>query len=106
MAKIDLSKLSLSELKAHLGDVQQAIADFEKTKRAEALAAIEKTASEFGFKVADLLGGKAPKGSKPAQPAKYQHPENASVTWSGRGRKPGWIIDGLAKGKKLEDFAI
>lgn len=106
MAKIDLSKLSLAELHELVRDAATAIKDFEKTKRAEALAAIEKTASEFGFKVSDLLGGKAPKGSKPAQPAKYRHPENASVTWSGRGRKPAWIIDGLAKGKKLEDFSI
>lgn len=104
MAKIDLSKMSLADLKAHARDVQQAIVDFEKTKRAEALAEIEAVAAKFGFKAADLMGGKAPKASRsgkaPVAP-KYRHPENASITWSGRGRQPGWI-----KGKKLEDFLI
>lgn len=108
MAKIDLSKMSLVDLKAHARDVQQAIEDFEKTKRAEALAEIEAVAAKFGFKAADLLGGKAPKAyrAKGSVSPKYRHPETASVTWSGRGRKPGWIVDGLAKGKKIEDFAI
>lgn len=108
MAQIDLSKMSLADLKAHARDVQQAIVDFEKTKRAEALAEIEAVAAKFGFKAADLMGGKAPKASraKGSVAPKYRHPENASVTWSGRGRKPGWIVDGLAKGKKIEDFAI
>ncbi|WP_258552046.1 H-NS family nucleoid-associated regulatory protein [Paracoccus versutus] len=26
--------------------------------------------------------------------------------WSGRGRKPAWIVEGLEGGKSLEDFAI
>lgn len=108
MPKIDLSKFSLDELKAHARDVQQAIVDFEKTKRAEALAEIEAIATKHGFKAADLLGGKAPKASraKGSVAPKYRHPENPSITWSGRGRQPGWIKDGLAKGKKIESFAI
>jgi DNA-binding protein H-NS len=28
------------------------------------------------------------------------------VTWSGRGRQPGWIKEALAKGKGLDDFLI
>jgi DNA-binding protein H-NS len=37
---------------------------------------------------------------------KYRNPANPKQTWTGRGRQPGWIKDGLAKGKKLADFAI
>lgn len=105
---IDLSKFSLAELRAHARDVQQAILDFERNKRAEAMAEIEAVAAKFGFKASDLMGGKAPKASRAKGDVapKYRHPENPSVTWSGRGRKPGWIKDGLEKGKKLEDFAI
>lgn len=108
MPKIDFSNMSLADLKAHARDVQQAITDFERTKRAEALAEIEAVAAKYGFKAADLLGGKAPKASraKGIVAPKYRHPENPSITWSGRGRQPGWIKDGLAKGKKMEDFAI
>ena len=38
--------------------------------------------------------------------AKYRNPDNASETWSGRGRKPRWLEERLAKGAPLEDFAI
>ncbi|WP_245696247.1 H-NS family nucleoid-associated regulatory protein [Alloyangia pacifica] len=33
-------------------------------------------------------------------------PQNREVTWSGRGRKPAWLAEEIAAGKKLEDFAI
>lgn len=36
--------------------------------------------------------------------SKYQHPSNNSLTWSGRGRKPRWLVDELNNGMKLEDF--
>ncbi|MDZ4066259.1 MAG: H-NS histone family protein, partial [Tabrizicola sp.] len=38
--------------------------------------------------------------------AKYRHPENAALTWSGRGRKPNWFIDALVDGTEPEDLAI
>jgi DNA-binding protein H-NS len=37
---------------------------------------------------------------------KYRNPDNASETWSGRGRKPRWLEERLEKGAPLEDFAI
>jgi len=27
-------------------------------------------------------------------------------TWSGRGRKPGWVVDALATGDNMDDFLI
>jgi DNA-binding protein H-NS len=68
------------------------------------MAAATAKAREFGFSLADLTGGK--KAPRPAQPPKYAHPENASVTWSGRGRRPGWVKEALAKGKSLDEFLI
>ena len=38
--------------------------------------------------------------------AKYRNPDNASETWSGRGRKPRWLEERLAKGAPLEEFVI
>lgn len=34
----------------------------------------------------------------------YQHPEDPSVTWSGRGRKPSWIIEWIESGKPIEEL--
>ena len=38
--------------------------------------------------------------------AKYRHPENAALTWSGRGRKPLWFVAALDAGKSPEDLAV
>lgn len=104
MAKVDLAKLSVDELQKLQKDTAKAIASFEERKRADAMAELDAVAQKHGYKLADLVGGK--KAAKPAAPPKFRHPENASMTWSGRGRQPNWIKDGLAAGKSLEDFAI
>ena len=105
MAKINLSKLSLDELKKLGKDIDKAIKAAETQNRKAALKAAEDAAQKHGFSLAELTGGQTAK-SKPAAPPKYRHPENSGVTWSGRGRQPGWIKDGLKAGKSLDDFAI
>lgn len=40
------------------------------------------------------------------EPVKYKNPTNALETWTGRGRKPNWLTEAIAKGKKLEDFEV
>nr|WED69767.1 H-NS histone family protein [Pectobacterium colocasium] len=30
---------------------------------------------------------------------KYAHPDNPSLTWSGRGKQPNWFKEALAAGK-------
>lgn len=106
MAEIDLDHLSLPELKKLEKDVAKAIATFEERQKAEARAEAEAVAKRFGFSLAELLDTASPTTKKAPPEAKYRHPENPAVTWSGRGRKPAWISEGLAAGKALEDFAI
>jgi DNA-binding protein H-NS len=38
--------------------------------------------------------------------AKYRNPAKRTETWAGRGHKPKWLSSLIAKGKKLEDFAV
>lgn len=105
MASIDLSKLDLDELKQLQKDVEKAVKNFEARRKQEALAAAEATAREMGFSLSELMGD-APKGKGAANPPKYRHPENQEVTWTGRGRQPAWIKEGLEAGKSLDDFLI
>jgi DNA-binding protein H-NS len=103
---IDLAKLSLAELKALQSNIAKAIASFENRRRSEALAAMEATAKEHGFALSELLGAATTPRKRMAARAKYAHPENASVTWTGRGRKPLWVAAALSSGRKLEDLLI
>ncbi|GAB5449355.1 H-NS histone family protein [Gymnodinialimonas sp.] len=103
--KMDLEKLSLEELKQLQKETAKAVEGFEARKRAEALAELEQVATKHGFKLKDLISGN-PTKAKSQGAAKYIHPENSALTWTGRGRQPKWIKGGLAAGKSLEDFAI
>jgi DNA-binding protein H-NS len=103
MTNTDLEKLSVEELKKLQKDAAKAVASFEDRKRSGVIAELEAVAQKHGYKLADLAGGKK---AKVASPAKYKHPEDSSLTWSGRGRQPNWIKDGLSAGKSLIDFAI
>ena len=104
MALPKIDKLSLEDLKKLQKQVAKAIDGFEKRQRREALAVVEAKAKEFGFSLSELTG-KA-KSKPKASPPRYRHPENPALTWSGRGRQPAWIKDGLQAGKSLEDYAI
>ena len=105
MSSIDLNTLSVKELKQLQRDVEKAIASYEDRQKADARAELEAKAKEMGFTLAELMGLEAKKTRAPAQ-AKYAHPENSSLTWSGRGRKPQWFIDALAAGKTPEGLSL
>jgi DNA-binding protein H-NS len=106
MANINLNDLSLSELKSLQKDVTKAIAEFSDRKKTEAMAALEAHAKELGFSLAELTGAKKTRKNAGPTGAKYRHPENPEVTWSGRGRKPGWFTAAVAAGKALETMAV
>ena len=101
----DLNSMSLKDLKELQGQVAKAIASFEDRKKKKALAELEEKAREMGFSLAELTGVTAGRKRSPSV-AKYANPADKSDTWSGRGRKPRWFSEALAKGKKPEDLAI
>lgn len=103
---IDLSSLTLPELKQLQNDVTVALFNFEKRKKNEAKAAIEAIAREHGFKIEDLIGEDKTSKTKTKAAPKYVHPENPEATWTGRGRKPKWVEAALDAGKSLSDLAI
>lgn len=102
---IDLENMSLADLKALKKRVDSAIEDFAEREKRQKLAEIEAFAKERGLSLADLasLGGK--KTRKPAA-AKYANPANPSETWTGRGRRPRWVVAAQEAGKSLDDLAI
>ena len=103
---MDLNALSLAELKKLQDDVAVAIFNYEKRKKAEALAAVEEAARAAGFSLKELLSDeRLAKGKTKAAP-KYANPADPTQTWTGRGRKPKWVEELLASGKSLEDAAI
>ena len=105
MTDFNLEAMSLKELRQLQKDLAKAISTYEDRHKAEARAKLEALAKEMGYLLADLIGDKVKTTRAPAV-AKYRHPENAALTWSGRGRKPHWFIDAMVDGTNPEDMAV
>ena len=105
---IDLNAMSRKELTTLAANVEKAIASLSDREKKAALEAAERAAAEHGYSLAELaaIGGKGAKRGKAKTPAKYRNPENPDQTWSGRGRKPGWINAAESAGRLIADFAI
>ena len=105
MADFDLEALSLTELKKMQKDIAKAISTFEDRQKAEARAKVEAFARDLGYSLAELVGTETKIARAPA-PAKYRHPENTALTWSGRGRRPQWFVDALEADRTAVDLEI
>jgi DNA-binding protein H-NS len=107
MSDINLSNLSLAELKSLQKKVAKTIAGFEAQKLKDARAAVAEKAKELGFSLEELVSdaGKG-KGIKVVAPAKYRHPDNSSMTWTGRGRQPTWFKEAIEAGTSAGDLEI
>lgn len=97
--------MSLKELKDLQSQIAKAISGYEDRRKREALTELEEKARTMGFSLAELTGVTVGRKRSPST-AKYANPANQADTWSGRGRKPRWFSEALAKGKKPEDLAV
>lgn len=102
---MDLSTLSLAQLKDLLTQIPAEIKRREKDEKANLLKDLEKLAAERGFSLSDVLDGGTKKVKTPVA-VKFQHPQDASLTWTGRGRQPKWIVEFVANGGSLESLAV
>ena len=115
MAK-SIEKMTEGELKEHLRALdkdrkaaEKAMATLDDRRRKDAMAAVEKTAKDHGFTLAELMGAPKPRrGAKKAAnkgAPKYRNPET-DETWTGKGRPPSWIRAADEAGRPRSDFAI
>lgn len=91
---MDIPTATYDQLKTAREDINVRIRELERA----AVAELEARAKQFGFSL--LKGNGAPPPSKP----KYRGPNGEE--WSGKGKRPGWIMQALAEGQSLEDFTI
>ena len=61
-------------------------------------------AAKAGFDLEELFGKRGPRKGKGV--AKYRNPKDPAQTWTGRGRKPNWLIDAVKKGGKIDSYAV
>lgn len=111
---VNLKGMSRKELEKLRDDVEKALVKLGEEDKKAAIAAAEKAAKAHGYSLDELTGSGGKRGRKPGRKKaagpkgepKYANPADASQTWTGRGRQPNWVKEGLSSGKALEDFAI
>ena len=106
----ELAELSLDEL---LALQKRAAAEVETRQSAEkdkAKQQILALASKYGIEVkfvgASSASPKASKGKRGVVAAKYRHPENSALAWTGRGRSPIWVTEWKGKHGSLDGITI
>ncbi len=103
---MDLSRLSIAELNTLQKDITREI---ERRRRSEAdslLSEFRKRAAEMGLSLDDLVGGRASIAKRGKVAPKYRHPQDASLTWTGRGKRPRWVDEVLKAGGSLDALKI
>lgn len=103
MVGIDLTRLSYMDL---LVLKDQTSAEIEKRKADELECVknkLQALAERSGFSLSEIF---SVKHRMAASRIKYKNPQNPRQTWSGRGRRPHWLVEALEKGADLKDFSV
>ena len=109
-----------SQLQAQIAKLQSTAETVRKSELAEVIAKIRVAVTAYGITPEDLFGGKskgstakksaaAPKSassSKSMGDLTARFADDTGNTWVGRGPRPAWLREALAKGKSLSDYAI
>jgi DNA-binding protein H-NS len=110
---IDWAEFSDEEIERFIVELEAVQKKRREEKRQALKDQIEGMVKEHGISLAELF----PKTGKDrtqlkekrtgvGQKVKYRNPVDSSQTWTGKGRKPAWLIEALTSGKTLEDFAV
>lgn len=109
--QLAITDLQLEELVTMKSEVESLIKQKQKERKKELYNQMLELAQVAGFEsVEEFVSaqkGRSPRSDKGVRlPPKYRNPQNAKQTWSGKGRKPGWVVSHLEEGGKLEVLEI
>ncbi len=102
MVNTNVNQLSLRQLRDLQAKISMTIDVARDRERAKLIQKWGTIAEKRGFTLRELVGVQ---GRRKFFVPKYINPENRSETWTGRGRRPKWLITKIRKGRKLEHFA-
>jgi DNA-binding protein H-NS len=113
MEKFDLEEMSLDELwklHEHISSLLSARIIAEKRELEHRLIQLNRGKNPSEGVVIELSPGTKDRPSQrrkyPRVLPKYQNPSVPAETWSGRGKRPRWLVSALKAGGKIEDYVI
>ena len=102
MPTIDLTAMTSQELEELAHAIARELHQRDHQEKREVTTRIRELAKSVGLTV-DIAP--AVRTSSNVLP-KYRHPDDPTKTWTGRGRRPGWLMALLAEGRTLEELDI
>jgi len=103
---MNLSKYTTQELYQLKKDVDKELKSRRRDDAKKAQKEMKAVAEKYGFNLNELMGSQSQRGGRSAAQVRYQHPQDSSKTWSGRGRKPVWIKEWEATGRPLDELKV
>lgn len=105
----DLESMSFEQL----SQLELAVQNEKQKRRAHEeevlLREIREKINVLGMSADDFakrLGGGKTASGKPRLPGMYRDANNPENTWSGRGRKPLWVLAWLEQGRSIDELRI
>ena len=114
---------TLIQLKAEIAKLQKEAQRVRSAEIKEVVSKIRKAVAHYGLTAEEIFGkprraagapkaaagkkrGPAAKKAKAVKsPAVVRYKDDKGNTWVGRGKRPQWLRDALAAGRKIEEFA-
>ena len=100
---------SYQEILSQIEELKRKAEGVRQQEMSGAISEIKRLMVQFGISVDDLgasgRGGPAKGKSRGSVAAKYRDPVSGK-TWTGRGRRPGWVLALESAGKTLDDCRV
>ncbi len=96
-----VNAMKVEEVEELVIELQQCISNKHNAKRNRLIEKWQEEAIDAGYgNMKEVVSGTKEKIIR------YQDPTNSANTWSGRGRKPCWLVDQEGSGRSKDEFLI
>lgn len=109
--KLDmLNDLKDEELQAVIDRSNELLAERDRQRKEKALEQARAILTGAGLSLRDVAAGKSQKNGNGKTAVyhsghQYQHPTNRTLLWSGKGKKPGWLVALETEGGKAVEVS-
>lgn len=109
---LNCESLSEEELNLVIEKAQLALEQIKKNRFDEVIEQIRSLANSVGMSPEEIVmhmqrGGrrssKGPLGNTDSN-VRFRNPDNPSQVWTGRGKRPNWLLQKIEAGANLDDF--
>lgn len=99
----EINRLSLKEINSLEAKLAEAKVEAEERAKTELKEKIAALIEDSGLTIHEIYNIKP---SKKKLAIRFMNPEDRTQTWVGRGPRPRWLAEKLAKGARLADFEV